>query len=725
MKPAVIDERTLENREQASIPRKPYSFELERREFFKLLGCGMVVGLSAGAALAQESGRRAVGEESEDNLPQALSAWLHIAEDGTVTAYTGKAEMGQNIRTSLSQQVAEELHAPLASIRLVMADTALTPFDMGTFGSRTTPIMGPQLRRVAAAAREELIGVAAERWHADRSVLIVAGGKVIDRQTKKEISYGDLTRGQQLVKVIGDDPTLAAPKDWRVAGSPVPKVNGRTFVTGEHKYSADMTLPGMLHGKVSRPTRFNAALVSVDTSEAEKLPGVAVVHDGSFIGVAAPDEYSATRAVKAVRVQWSAPKQSSDSTLFDDLRKPATGAPESPWGNFHFAAGSLDRGFASADKKLSQTYTVAYIAHTPLEPRAALAEWKEGKLTVWTGTQRPFAVRDELAEAFRVPKESVRVIVPDTGSAYGGKHTGEVAVEAARLAKASGKPVRVVWTREEEFTWAYFRPAGVIDVKSGVRGDGSLVAWQFENYNSGPSAARTPYDVANQEIRFQASDSPLRQGSYRGLAATANHFARESHMDELAHLLNMDPLEFRLKNLSDARLRAVFQAAAEKFGWGGQKSSATRGFGIAGGVEKGGYVATCAEVEIAEDRSLRVKRVVEAWECGAVVNPNSLQNQIMGSIMQALGGALFEAVRFADGRILNPHLAQYRVPRFRDMPQIEVEILDRKDLPPAGAGETPIVGLAPAAANAIFAATGLRLRSMPLVPLGLPQESRA
>jgi isoquinoline 1-oxidoreductase len=251
-----------------------------------------------------------------------------------------------------------------------------------------------------------------------------------------------------------------------------------------------------------------------------------------------------------------------------------------------------------------------------------------------------------------------------------------------------------------------------------------VVAWQFDNYNSGPSAIRTPYNIANQKIEFHSADSPLRQGSYRGLAATANHFARETHMDELAHLLGMDPLEFRLKNIADPRLAAVFESAAHKFGWGREKSSPTRGFGIAGGVEKGGYIATCAEVAIdPSSREVRVKRIAAAFECGAIVNPNGLRNQIMGSVVQGLGGALFEAVGFNDGKITNPHFAQYRVPRFSDTPQVEVEMLDRKDLPPAGAGETPIVGTAPAVGNAIFAATGIRLRSLPMVPDGLPKSS--
>jgi isoquinoline 1-oxidoreductase len=356
----------------------------------------------------------------------------------------------------------------------------------------------------------------------------------------------------------------------------------------------------------------------------------------------------------------------------------------------------------------------------PLEPRAAVAQWQDGALTVWTGTQRPFGVRSELAEAFRVPEEKVRVIVPDTGSGYGGKHTGETAIEAARLAKAAGRPVKVVWTREEEFTWAYFRPAGVIEVRSGAGADGRLTAWEFHNYNSGSSAIRTPYDVPHQKIEFHAAPSPLRQGSYRGLAATANTFARESHMDEVAQALGLDPLAFRLRNLSDPRLRAVLEAAAERFGWGKTKASPERGFGLACGFEKGGYVATCAEVALARPSGqVKVTRAVTAFECGAIVNPDHLRNQVEGSVVMGLGGALFEAVQFDAGEVGNPRFSLYRVPRFSDVPALETVLLDRKDLPSAGAGETPIIGIAPAVANGLFAATGKRWRALPLAPRGV------
>jgi nicotinate dehydrogenase subunit B len=590
---------------------------------------------------------------------------------------------------------------------------------MGTFGSRSTPQMGTQLRKVAASARQALIQMAAERWQTQGDNLTAEGGSIHDTKTRRVIAYADLTRGQNLTKVIPDDPDETPPDKWKLAGSSIPKKDGHDFVTGAHKYPSDMSLPGMLFGKVVRPSAFHASLVTCDTSQAEKMPGVTVVHDGDFVGVAAPDRSTADRAAAAIRVQWNAPAQPSESELFEYLKTHEQKKDDDR--DEPIVKGSVEQARGEAAKTLQQTYTVAYIAHTPLEPRAAVAEWKDSKLTVWTGTQRPFGVRDELASVFHLPESSVRVIMPDMGSGYGGKHTGEAAVEAARLAKAAGKPVKLTWTREEEFTWAYFRPAGVIEVKSGAKSDGTLVFWEFDNYNSGPSAMSTPYEVANQRIAFHPSETPLRQGSYRSLAAAANHFARESQMDELAHELNLDPLEFRMKNLKHERLRAVFQAAADKFGWG-KGSTPSRGFGIAGGIEKGGHVACCAEVSINRGE-VKVVRVVEAFDCGAVVNPQGLKNQIGGAIVQGLGGALFEAIHFENGRILNPHLAEYRVPRFSDAPQIDVVLVDRKDQPSMGAGETPLTGIAPAVANAIFNASGIRLRSMPLLARGLPSNA--
>ncbi len=312
----------------------------------------------------------------------------------------------------------------------------------------------------------------------------------------------------------------------------------------------------------------------------------------------------------------------------------------------------------------------------------------------------------------------VRVIVPDTGSGYGGKQSGEAAIEAARLAKGVGKPVKLVWTREEEFTWAYFRPAGVIEISSGLNKNGNISAWKFYNYNSGQAAINTQYNIPYQENVYIPSRTPLKQGSYRGLASTANVFARESHITDLARIAKMDQLDFRLQNLNDPQLKAVLEAATKAFGWNKGSKPAGRGYGIAVGLDKNGYVACCAEVEVNADKEVKVIRITEAFECGAIINPDHLENQILGSIVQGLGGALFEAVDFADGKILNPHLSSYRVPRFKDMPKIDIIMLNRQDLPSAGAGEAPIIGVAPAIRNAILDATGIALKALPLIPAG-------
>jgi isoquinoline 1-oxidoreductase len=697
-----------------------HRFAVDRRRFFQVLGGGIVVLLLVHPMLGQESGDRPRGRGGRGRgapRPVELSAWLHIGENGTVTVFTGKVEVGQNVRTSLTQAVAEELPVPPSSIELVMADTDRVPFDMGTFGSRTTPDMAVQMRRVGAAARDALIELAMQTFAVDRSVLRAIDGKIERTDTGESVSFGKLTHGQKLIKTIDDRLPIKPATDWKVAGGSLPKVGGAECVTGKHKYSSDVALPGMLHGKVLRPTAFDATLTSLDDTAARTIEGVTVVRDGDFIGVTAADSFTASRALAALKSQWAEKPQPSAKELFDLLGRAPASAPTTAKPNAQPAAAPASDGANPDVHRLERRYTIAYIAHAPLEPRAAVADWREDKLTVWTGTQRPFGVRSELARAFGLDEARVRVIVPDTGSGYGGKHTGEAAIEAARLAKTAGKPVKLVWTREEEFTWAYFRPAGVIDIASGVNRDGILASWEFHNYNSGGSAIRSPYDVPNQRAEFHSVRAPLKQGSYRGLAATANCFAREMHMDELAHAVKLDPLEFRLKNLKEPRLRAALEAAAKAFGWDGRKREERRGFGIACGTEKGSYIATCAELTAERDgANIKLHRIVAAFDCGAVVNPNQLKNQIEGAIVMGIGGALFEAVDFENGKIRNPRFSSYRVPRFSDVPTIEVVLVNRKDQPSSGAGETPIIAIAPAIGNALFDASGVRWNSLPMKP---------
>ena len=688
----MIDDIEVERYELARPPA--YQFELVRRDFMRIfaaLGGGLMVASMPETAGAQESGRGGQQSASAD-----LAAWIHIGEDGRITGYTGKTEIGQNIRTSLAQAIADELGVPLNGVSLVMADTDLVPFDQGTFGSLSTPRMAPVLARAAATAREMLIDRAAALWSVERGGLSCRDSRITGQG--RSAGFGELVKGRKLTGVVPAEAAIAPPASWTLRGTAPRKVDGRGFVTGQHRYTPDVTRPGMMYGRVLRSDGYAGTLSSLDDSAARALPGVIVVRDADFAGVVAPTERLARRAAAAVKAEWQLPQgHPTSTTIYDHLKK--TESAGGGRGSAPSQAGDVAAARSAAARTFDATYHIPYIAHVPLEPRSAVAEWADGKLTVWTGTQRPFGVRSELATAFRIPEDRVRVIVPDTGSAYGGKHTGEYAIEAARLAKGAGKPVKLVWTRKEEFSYGYFRPAGVIDVKAGVDAAGRLTLWEFDNWNSGPSAIQTPYDIPNRRIQFHPSDSPLRQGSYRGLAATANHYVREMHMDAIARALEVDAVEFRMRHLKDERMRAVLTAVAKKAGWP-KPSVAGGALGIACGTEKGSYIATAAEVSRAAG-GFTVERLIVAFECGAIVNPDGLNNQVEGSVIQGLGGALFEAIEFGDGTIANGSMAKYRVPRFKDVPPIEILLLDRKDLPSAGAGETPIVCVAPAIGSAV------------------------
>jgi len=696
-------------------PEPVFHFKTNRRRFLKQTGGGLIVAFVVHDLFSYSNTSPTPATSSAPVI--GVDAWLRIGEDGKITVFTGKVEVGQNIRTSLSQIVAEELMVPVSFVTMIMGDTDLVPYDAGTYGSRTTPQMGTQLHKAAATAREALMAMAAKKWNVAAVDLKTENGMVVSNRDSKKISYGELTQGKQLLMPVSDNVKLIAATDWKIAGKTIPKINERSFITGKHQYVSDMKLPGMLYGKVLRAPSYGAKLLDANTTKAKNIRGVIVVRDGDFIGVAAPDILTARKALKAIDAKWDERAgQPSNKNIFDYLPKNISGQRGDR--NFGDIKGNVELGLSQSDFKHSNTYNIHYIAHVPLEPRAAVAQWVDGKLTVWTGTQRPFGVHQELMDVFKLSKEKVRVLMPDTGSGYGGKHSGEAAIEAARLAQEAKKPVKIVWSREEEFTWAYFRPGGVIEVSAGVNKDGRITAWKFNNYNSGGAGLDTQYKVDNSQIAHLPSDTPLKQGSYRGLAATANVFARECHMTDLARLINMDPLDFRVKNLEDDRFIAALQSAAKAFGWNESKTNG-HGYGIAGGFEKGGYVGCCAEVMISDNKEVKVIRITQAFDCGAIINPHHLENQAIGSIVQGLGGALFEAIEFANGKILNAGLSSYRVPRFSDIPKIEIVLIDRKDMPSVGAGEACIVGVAPAIRNAIVDATGIGLNSLPMIPGGM------
>jgi isoquinoline 1-oxidoreductase len=627
-----------------------YRFEITRRQAFGTLGAGWLLTAWVREAEAQPQAER-------------VEARIHMGDDGIFTIFSGKVEEGQGPRTELAMAAAEELGVPLERVRVVLCDTARTPDDGITAGSRTTPATVPAVRRAAAAAR------------------------------------GWLSAEKRLL----DNAALREPGEWKVLGQGRWRMDAREIVTGAHRFPSDIVREGMLYGCVLRPPAYGARLESVDPEAARKAGAVAAVRDGDFAGCAARTSYEARRALAAMAAtaRWSGGQKHSHAELFTHLRSTARERVPPLEGRTHHAE-----------------YRTAYIQHAPMEPRAAVAEWKDGRLTVWTGTSNPFSVRAELARTFGLREEDVQVIVPDFGGGFGGKHTGEAALEAARLAREAGRPVKVRWTREEEFRWAYFRPAALIDVEAVL--DGARIrAWQFTNYNSGAAGLQTPYAIPVRREKYVPCDPPLRQGSYRTLAATANHFAREAFMDELAAAAGADPLDFRLAHLDNERIRAVLLAACEKFGWRerrGRKRAPNRGIGLACGTEKNSVVAACVEVEVdPAARTVRLVEIVEAFECGAILNPWNTRSQVEGCILMGLGAALREEILFEQGRVVNARFSQYRVPRFRDLPdRLEVILIDRKDLPSAGAGETPIVAVAPAMANAIFDATGARPRSLPL-----------
>ncbi|MFB0553464.1 MAG: molybdopterin cofactor-binding domain-containing protein, partial [Phycisphaerae bacterium] len=639
----------LELQGSESVEEPSSEIQLSRRTFVQMLGTGLLITVTQGVSLAQQ--------RSRGGRSITVAARVHLNRDGTITVMTGKVEEGQGPRAQLTQAAAEELRVTADQIRLVMADTALVPDDGRTAGSRTTPSTVPAVRRGAATARELLRRLAAEQWKVDRSTLNVNNGTITNRTTRQAITYADLAKSKDVAEAfkqsIPSDVSLIPVSQWQVLGKSVPRPNSRDIVTGAHHYPSDIVRPNMLYGKILRPPSYGATLESIDLSEAKAMKDVAVVRDGQFVGCAAPSSFRATQALEVLTktASWKTVSQPSSKEIFSHLKKNArTGGRSRPR-----TRGSIEKGLAEARKVLERTYEVAYVQHTPMEPRAATAEWKDGKLTVWSGVDGPQGVQGDLARTFRIPAEQVRVIVPDMGGGFGGKHTGEAAEEAARLAKAIGRPVAVHWTRAEEFTWAYFRPAAVIECKGGLDANGSLIAWDFTNINAGGAAIDTPYNIANTKILSASSDSPLRQGAYRCLAATANNFARESFMDELAAAAGADPLAFRLAHLDNPRIRTVLETVARHFDWPARRKKVTPelGVGLACGTEKNSVVAACVEVGIDRKRGeIKVHQVYEAFECGPIQNPANLLSQVQGCIVMGLGAALREEMQFEDGKIL-------------------------------------------------------------------------
>jgi len=688
----------------------------DRRDFLKILGGGIFVFVTVGGAEVLAQGKRGGG--FGQRLPSDFNAFLRIGEDGRVSCFTGKIEMGQGIITSLAQMLADELNVPLDSVDMVMGDTDLCPWDMGTFGSMSTRFFGPPLRAAAAEARAVLVQLAAERLQVPAGQLLADSGVVFSKdQPAKRVSYAELTKGKRIERRLNQKAVLEAVSDFTVVGKPVLRRDARDKVTGKAKYAADMRLPGMLHAKILRPPAHGATLKSVDTSAAEAVKGVRVVKDGALVAVLHEHPDVAEEALKKVIAQFDLPKSSvDDKTIFDYLLKVA------PQGRTVASGGNLQVGEKLAANLVEATYVNAYVSHAPIEPHAAVATIEKGKATVWASTQNPFGARDEVARALGMPSASVRVITPFVGGGFGGKTNNQQAVEAALLARAAGRPVQVQWSRGEEFFYDTFRPAAVVKIKSGVDGAGRIVLWDYHVYFAGERGAAHFYAVPHHATVSHGSGwtggpgtHPFRTGPWRAPSNNTNTFARESQIDTMAAKVGADPLEFRLKNLKDERMLRVLKAAGEKFGWTPKKTPSGRGVGVACGTDSGTYVALVAEVEV--DKNLgkvQVKRVVCAQEMGLVINPEGARIQMEGCITMGLGYALTEEVHFRGGDVLDRDFGAYKIPRFSWLPAIETVLVEAKDSPPQGGGEPAIIGMGAVLASAVFDATGARLLVLPM-----------
>ena len=688
---------------------------MKRRSFVKLFGGGIFIFFSSWNIIelfgrAPEQGR---------SLPKDYNAFLLIAEDGTVTCYTGKIEMGQGIITSLAQMMADELNVPFEKVKMVMGDTDLCPWDGGTWGSLSTRAFGPNMRAAAAEARGVLLTLASEKLKVPVAQLKVKDGIISDTQNPANlVTYAQLTKGKKIEKYLDTKPAVEDVSDFTYVGKSLNRSDAIHKVTGEAKYTGDLKLPGMVFARILRPPSHGAKLVSVDFTAAEKIEGTKVIRDGDLVAVLHENRDIADQAIVKINAEYSFKEMPvNDKTIFDWMLKADSSARDLG------SAGDMEAGHKLSDKLFESEFRDPYLAHAPIETHTALAQFVGDKMTVWASTQTPFPLQEAIAKELGFPLEKVRVIVPFVGGGFGGKSAYKQGVEAAKLAKLSGKPVMLAWTRDEEFFLDNFHAAGVVKIKSGIDKSGLIKLWDYTIYYSGARGSETIYDVPNAKTtRYTRKDNappvhPFDTGPWRAPNANTNTFAREVQIDIMAAASGIDPLEFRLMNLKDEKMIACLKAVAEKFGYVAGKAPSGRGIGVAVGTDAGTWVAHMAEVKVDKKTGkVEVVRIACAQDMGLCVNPEGATIQMEGCITMGLGYTFTEELLFEGGNIKNRGFDTYEIPRFSSLPKIETVILDRKDQAPQGGGEPAIVAIGAVIANAIFDATGARLYRMPFTP---------
>jgi nicotinate dehydrogenase subunit B len=685
---------------------------LSRRKFLKTLGGGLVIAVSI-------SDFSLLYGAVEQQMPTNINAYLRVGEDGVVSCFTGKIEMGQGITTSLAQMMAEELDVTVASVQMIMGDTDLCPYDRGTWGSLTTRFFGPALRSAAAQARAELVAMAAESLSLSTSQLKVDNGIVYDASNKKvSITYAELTKGKKIVKSLKDKPKLKSPKEFKIIGKPHLRADASLKVTGEAKYAGDIRLPGMKYARILRPPAHQSKLTSVDTAAVDGIDGLDVVREGDLVALLHESPDTVDRAIAKVKATYDTPASNLDeTTIFKYLTENA------PNKRTVEESGNINDGRANTDSVIESTYYDGYVAHAPLETHTATAVMEGDKMKIWASTQNPFGVKSQVARTLKMPEDKVQVLQCFIGGGFGGKSSNGQAIEAARLAKLSGHPVQLAWTRKEEFFYDAYRPAAVVKLNSGINKTGKISFWDYGVYFAGARGADMWYDIPNHNIVSLGGERggprihPFATGAWRAPGNNTNSFARESQINMMAEKAGMDPFDFRLHNLKDARMIRVLKAAADKFGWKSRKKVEGRGYGIACGTDAGAYVAEMAEVAVDKKTGkVKVLRVLCAQDMGLVINPQGATIQVEGCIIMGLGYSLSEDIQFTGGDIHNKNFADYELPRFSWTPKIETVLIDAQDEPAQGGGEPAIVIVGGLIANAIYDATGARMYQLPMTP---------
>jgi len=687
---------------------------IDRREFLKITGGGIIIFFTIGDTSTLLAQRRQRG------YPTDFNAYLQIREDGKITCFTGKVELGQGVMTSLAQTAAEELDVSLDSIEMIMGDTDLCPWDRGTFGSMTTRFFGPALKAAAAGARTVLLELASEHLKIPKDRLAAENGVIFERGRKnKKVTYAQLTQGKKITKKLEGSVIEKTVSEFEIIGAPTSRLDSCEKVTGKAKYAGDIRYPGMFYARILRPPAHGAQLRSVDTSAAEKMKDVLVVKEDDLVAVLHEDPEVAEKALEVIKADFDIPAQDvDDKNIFEHLLQTA------PRGSGSDERGSIAEGEKQSAEIFEETYLNSYVAHAPIETHTAVANFKDNKVEIWVSTQSPFGDKERVANTLGIPSDNVHVRTPFVGGGFGGKNSNIQAAEAARLSKITGKPVQVAWTRGEEFFFDSFRPAAIVKIKSGIDEKGKISLWDYKVYFAGSRGSGQFYDVPNNLITVYSGGwggspgtHPFATGPWRAPANNTNSFARESQIDMMASKAGIDPLELRLANLKDERMIGVLKAAAEKFGWIPSKAPSGRGFGIACGIDSGTYVASMAEVDVDKKSGrVQVKRVVCVQDMGLVINPKGAKSQMEGCVTMGLGYALNEEIHFKGGEIFDLNFDTYELPRFSWVPDIETVLIDAKDSPPQGGGEPAIIVMGGLIANAIFDATGARLFQLPMTP---------